>query len=281
MKVIDVHIHPIFKELVEEKPALLDFQRDVFGLHTSPQPIQALISQMEEKDVELGVLLPIDCTTRWGKEFPSNEDVAKIVEKYPDNFIGFASVDPRDPDSVEKLEFAVKKLGLRGVKLHPSLQGFDPSSDSTERVLAKAEELEIPVLVHTGIVWQKKHPIRYCNPLIWDELASKHENLNIIMAHFGWPWVWDAVSVALRNRNVYLDTSDTFTGTPKEHFDEILKRRVPERIPKRFLGERILFGSNSPRIELLHMVEGISELDMDEMLKRDILYTNSKRLLNL
>ncbi|MHA1506566.1 MAG: amidohydrolase family protein [Candidatus Asgardarchaeia archaeon] len=281
MKVIDVHIHPIFKELVKEKPTLLDFQRDVFDLHTSPQPVQALLSQMEETDVELGILLPIDGTTKWGKEFPSNEDVAKIVDKYPDNFVGFASVDPRDPDSTKKLEFAVKKLGLRGLKLHPPLQGFDPSSEATEKVLSKAEELEIPILVHTGIVWQKKHPIKHCNPLIWDELASKHENLNIIMAHFGWPWVWDAILVALRNRNVYLDISDTFTGTPKEHFEELFKRRVPERISKRFLGERILFGSNSPRIEVLHMVEGLSELDIDEELKKNVFYRNAKKLLNL
>ncbi len=54
------------------------------------------------------------------------ELVADFVSKHTDRFIGWCSVDPNDTDAVEQLEYNVNELGLRGLKVAPIYQHFDP-----------------------------------------------------------------------------------------------------------------------------------------------------------
>ena len=58
------------------------------------------------------------CPTSWSPSY---------VAQHPDKLIGWASVDPGEPDAIEQLEHAVLGLGLRGVKLGPAYQHFDPT----------------------------------------------------------------------------------------------------------------------------------------------------------
>src|SRR5690606_31900801 len=46
-----------------------------------------------------------------------NDHLAEICGWYPDRFFGFAHHSPFLPDAVDRLERAVKELGLRGYKL--------------------------------------------------------------------------------------------------------------------------------------------------------------------
>jgi len=280
MMTIDIHIHPLVKEACEMEPRLFEWQREIYGLTTSPQPLDTLVSQLEEAEVKKAILLALDCRSRWGCCIPSNNIVAKIVAKEPDLFIGFASVDPGlGEKAIDELKYAIKNLGLQGVKLNPALQDFDPLSPSAERLYAEIERLEVPLLVHTGLVWSRKHRIKYCNPLVWDEIAYNHPTMKIILAHCGWPWVWDAVAVALRHENVYLDISNTFTGTPREHLRHLLTELIPSRVTERFLGEKILFGSDYPRIEVPKMVDAAKSLSIDADVIRRILHFNALEVL--
>jgi predicted TIM-barrel fold metal-dependent hydrolase len=53
------------------------------------------------------------------------------VQRYPEQFMGFASVDPwKGKLAVQELERSVKELGLRGLKLHPTTQAFFPNDRS-------------------------------------------------------------------------------------------------------------------------------------------------------
>ncbi len=67
----------------------------------------------------------------------------------PKRLIGFASVVPNPVDiAIEELKNAIVDLGLRGLKLHPGMQGFCLKNVHLWRVLDFAgKELGIPVII--------------------------------------------------------------------------------------------------------------------------------------
>src|SRR3990172_10037888 len=79
--------------------------------------LETLISSLEKSDVDKAILLPIS-------PYVPNEFIAEACRKYPDLLIGFASVNPLDPGSPDKLMHDVKKYNLKGLKLHPRIQKF-------------------------------------------------------------------------------------------------------------------------------------------------------------
>ena len=63
-----------------------------------------------------------------------NDQTAAVVRAYPEKLIGFMSVHPRDPGMLEELERCTGQLGLRGIKLGPNYQNFDPLGDEALRL---------------------------------------------------------------------------------------------------------------------------------------------------
>ena len=55
-----------------------------------------------------------------------NEVIADYVKQHPEKLEGWASVDPTQPDHMEQLDYCVNELGLKGLKLGPVYQHFDP-----------------------------------------------------------------------------------------------------------------------------------------------------------
>lgn len=257
---IDVHVHPLLvKELTDSRPRLLQGARELFDLRTAPQPLSTLLDEMHVCEVEHAVLLALDCPKLHESKMPSNDDVASLVRQNGKRFIGFASVDPDSSQALGEMKRARDQLGLRGLKLNPALQEFDPVSRPALEVYEEAERLEMPILVHTGITFSNRFSIQHNRPLIFDDIARKHPKLKICLAHMGWPWLWDAVAVAIRNPNVYLDTAGTYVGTPAEHVRQFTATLSPRAI-ENVLGERLMFGSDYPRIEMNKMFDAVSAL---------------------
>ena len=67
----------------------------------------------------------VNVPRRPGHEVP-NEFIAEYCSQYPGRAIGLASVHPNDPTAFDDFENSVKNLGLKGLKLSPVYQGFDP-----------------------------------------------------------------------------------------------------------------------------------------------------------
>src|SRR5215813_6885094 len=67
-----------------------------------------------------------------------DEVTARAVRKYPDKFVGFATVDPRRPDYMELLRHAVEDLGLKGVKFGPIYSGVSLLDPAWNRSTATA-----------------------------------------------------------------------------------------------------------------------------------------------
>jgi hypothetical protein len=258
---VDVHVHPVLvKELTDRRPSLLQDARELFELRTAPQPLSTLLDEMDLCEVERSVLLAVDCPKLHGSKMPSNDEVGDLVRQNGRRFIGFASVDPDSKqDALTEMKRAKDQMGLRGLKLNPALQEFDPASPSALEVYKEADRLEMPILIHTGITFSNRFSIQHNRPLIYDDIARKHPKLKICLAHMGWPWLWDAVTVAIRNPNVYLDTAGTYAGTPAEHVRQITST-LSSRVIENVVGERLIFGSDYPRIEMNKMFDAVTAL---------------------
>jgi len=281
--IIDVHAHPVLvKEVLERDPELLRYVHEIFNLTTDPQPIETFIREMGISGISKAVLLAIDCETVHGCCLPSNKHVAELVKKNSERFVGFASVDPnKGARAAKELKTAVRDLGLSGLKLNPSLQEFVPNDKSAYPVYEAAQDLKIPVLFHAGMTWRPKNRLKFSDPRLLDDVAIDFPDLKIIIAHFGFPWVWETAVLAMRHPNVYIDLANTYTGTALEHLKLVLTEIIPQRILERFLADKILFGSDYPRIEADKMAIAVKQLPISEEIKRKILWENAAKLLKI
>jgi predicted TIM-barrel fold metal-dependent hydrolase len=278
---IDIHTHPVvIEELIRDNPELEHAIRNVFGFYITPQPLESFFLQMDVAEIDQAVLLPIDCTTAYGCRVVTNEQVATLAEKY-NRFIGFASVDPNRKDAISTLENAINILGLRGLKLDPSLQHFFPNDRYIAYPIYEAcAELQLPVLMHLGLSWAPRGSASYARPLLLEEVLQDFPKLSIIIAHFGWPWVEEALMLAIKYPNAYLDTSITYSGTPFDAIHHVLCQQVGRDVLERSLRNQILFGSNFPRAESIKRVrQAISKLGLTPGLEKRIFQDNAIKLL--
>ena len=276
---IDFHTHPVLiQELAKKYPDYERASREVFQIGNNFQPLETFFLQMDVAGIDRAVLLPIDCRRARKLGVSSNEQVAELCAG-SSRFIGFASVDPARKGAAKELQQAVEGLGLRGLKLDPALQDFDPHDPAAFAVYEVAESLGIPVLVHTGMSWAPETPLERCHPLSWEQPVRRFSKLNFILAHFGWPWVWDAIAMALKYPNVYLDTSCLYYDSPKEFFQFVFSKQVPTTLIERSLRNKIVFGSNYPRVEIKNMVHALKSLALTEGCLHRIFVENAERLL--
>lgn len=277
---IDVHTHPVLvQEMMEKDKEMIRVTKEVFGLHNRPQPLETFLLQMEVSGVDRSVLLPIDCTTSRGCKIFSNEQIAELVQMAGGEFIGFASVDPHSSDAPRELEGAIRDLGLLGLKLAPGIQEFRPDDEKLFPIYGMAQELGVPLLIHSGLSWEPGSKMEQCHPGLLEKVAAAFPRLRICLAHFGWPWVRETVALMLKYPNVYADTSCLYADTPAEFVQFIFSREVPTTWLERSLRNQVMFGSNYPRIETVKMVEAFSGLGLTQGAKKLIFERNAERFI--
>jgi len=255
---IQVHIHPWTEEFLSMMPRYLleRYERSYPGF-TNPRPIDDLIRDMDEIGIDISVLLPIDCTVSLGKRM-SNDAVAEMVRRFPGRLIGFAGVDPRmGKAAIMELERAVKRLGLRGLKLHPCLQEFYPHDKQYYPLYEKCVELDIPITWHCGFGFGMRHI--YGDPVYVDEVAFDFPPLRMDIAHAAWPWYEQCFMTCLARDNVYFDIN---AWRPK-----FLPPRVIE-YANTVLTHKVLFSTSFPEFPSQPVVEQWESLVKPEVLKK-------------
>jgi predicted TIM-barrel fold metal-dependent hydrolase len=278
---IDFHTHPVLiRDFAEKYPDYTRAAREVFQIGNNLQPLETFFLQMDVAGIEKAVLLPIACARARGLGVSSNEQVAELCG-LSKRFIGFASVDPMQPGAAKELEAAVRGMGLKGLKLDAALQDFDLNDVKVLEVYEAAAALGVPALIHTGMSWAPETPLERGRPLLLEPAIRRFPRLNFVLAHWGWPWVWDANALALKYPNVYLDTSCLYYDSPTEFFQFQFHQQIPITLLERSLRNQIVFGSNYPRVEIKNMVKAVKSLGLTEACMHKILRTNAEKLLGI
>jgi predicted TIM-barrel fold metal-dependent hydrolase len=244
-----------------------------------PKDAAEMTETYRSQDI-LGVLLSIDTETVSGERPDSNDYIAGIVRAHPGRFVGFACIDPwKGKSAVDEFGRAVTKLGLRGLKLHPIAQRFEPNDRRFYPLYQAASDLGVPALFHSGFAAHgagmpggSGYRLRYSHPLLIDDVAADFPNLTIVMAHPGWPWIDEQVAVALHKANVFVDLS----GWAPRYIPEALVREAGTR-----LQDKILFGSDYPFITPERWLADFAQLPIKDDVRPKILLENAKRVLKL
>lgn len=148
----------------------------------------------------------------------------------------------------------VKALGwsvprIAAVKMYPGYQYFYPSDERIEPVVCFCLQHRKPLLFHTGATSSRGKPLaKYAHPAHIDELATRHPELRIIMAHLGFPHLLEAADLVSKHANVYADISGTIdkmgSGATKRlvarYIDDL--QRVLDYYPS--LAMKLLFGTD-------------------------------------
>jgi predicted TIM-barrel fold metal-dependent hydrolase len=157
------------------------------------------------QDAERSIVLAFDAP-HVGFEVP-NDFVAEYVAQDPDRLVGFCSIDPMRRNVRDVLSRAVEQYGLRGVKLAPTYQGFDPLAPEAFAMYEAIAERGLPILCHQGVTFVRRSVLAYAMPRQIDEVALRFPETPIVIAHLGHPWIEDCVAVVRKHPSVYADVS--------------------------------------------------------------------------
>lgn len=166
------------------------------GADKSGMALASFVAIMDQAGVERGVLRA------------PNHVIADALARYPDRFIGMASVSPHDGmRGVRELERLVREHGFGGLRVS-ALFNMIPASDRRYYPLyAKCVELEKPVRIYCNMNYANDRPYDLGHPRHIDQVAVDFPELRIIAGLSGWPWVNEMVALLRRHPNLYCDTA--------------------------------------------------------------------------
>lgn len=250
----------------------------VIDFHTHVQPdtdLQSFLDAMDAEGIDLAVIQSL------GHEQPAveaaNRHIVDIMGKHPDRLLGFCTVMPTQRNAVADLESLVRDYGFRGLKLHPPIQHFSLDDPRLAPLMDKCAELDIPVLFHTGGVFLRTGVIRFGESLYIDELAIRHPDTTIILAH-GQPFSHDPYIVG-KHPNVYMDTSVRFANIAR-----LIPNIGPELLNWIRSDEKVLFASDASPGKLWRFkynLDPIRDMPVSEESRQKILSGTAKKLLKL
>jgi len=168
-------------------------------------------------------------------------ELAELAAAVGPRLIPFARIDPTWRGAPKALEWAVRSCGIAGVKMLPS--NFHPADPCARAIYAVAGELGIPLLMHTGILWNPGNSANNCRPgnmeVLWD-----YPRTRFAMAHIGWPWTDECIAVAQKFKVLRRECDQVFVdltpGTPKAYRENALARCL-ENVG----APRMLYGSDT------------------------------------
>ena len=204
------------------------------------------LEAMDQAGVDKAVILGKDYGFEGDKrnDTLADEDTSAFVKAHHDRFIGFTAVHPDRgvAFNVKRIERAVQDMGMRGLKLNPA-SGFYPNDERLYPVYAKASELGIPVVIHMGIKPPSEGSrLKFCHPIHIDDIAVDFPDLQMVIAHAGYPWVEDLIMAGLYAPNVNVDISTLNQIEDVVGYPVILP--ALEKLYRSFGSSRILFGSD-------------------------------------
>jgi len=256
------------------------FDEPETDVHTDEQQAERWVADMDAKG-----LSRVNFVMGGG-----NDNLAKIVSWHPDRFTGMAHHSVWEDGAAEELERAVRELGLKGFKIIASSQQRPIDDKAAYPVWEMAENLEVPVLIHFGVLGGGGGPaydLRNMNPLTLWRVCSDFPTLNFVIPHFGACYWRELLQLCWQCPSVHVDTSGSnqwMRWMPDDITMKDLFRKAMETIGP----ERLIFGTDSSYFPRGFSVEYLREqlrvcYDMgleDESIEK-IFYGNAARLLKL
>ncbi|MDL0431748.1 amidohydrolase family protein [Marinobacter sp. TBZ242] len=238
-------------------------------LPTAELPVRTTLEMMDQAGVDRSLI----CAWFAPRNVMiSNDEVAGFVAEAPERLIGVGSVDISKPmEAVREVRRCINELGFKAIRILPWLWEVPPTDRRFYPVYAACCDLGVPFCTqigHTGPLM----PSEVGRPIYLDQVALDFPELVIVGGHIGYPWTDEAIAVATKHENVYIDTSAYTT------------KRYPQALIEFMRGHgrsKVLFGTNYPMITPAKALENLDELSLDDEARQLFLSGNACRIFNL
>ncbi len=254
-----------------------------------PLSVDELVQWMDQVAIDIAVLLPLESPEGiWG--YLLTDQVVEARDRYPQRFVPFVCVDPRNPNAEKSIDFFVERHACKGFGEHVNGLSFDDPLNM--RLYAKCNELELPLdfeidktlLCHDDVGLPrlerclKEFPrVKWCGhgPGFWSSISGDDDGRR------GYPPGPVAPGGAIDRLmadydNLYLDLSGG-SGYNAMTRDPEFTLRFLERHWKRTLFGTDICGSGEP----LPIIEWIRTVEVSEEVRQAIADGNARKLLGL
>lgn len=197
------------------------------------------------------------------------EEIEKLATEYPGRFVGQWSVDPRTGSAgLDRARDMMSRPYI--VALHTHTHSFDRPFDHADYYpyYALAHEAGLPFVMQAGTSGGRL-PSECGHPISIDRPAIYFPDVDFVLSHTGWPWVEEAVSMALKFDNVYLGTASL---PPKRwHASLVDFIRGGGR-------HKTMFGTSFPTVGHRHAIAQLESLDLDDAIANALMGGNASRI---
>jgi predicted TIM-barrel fold metal-dependent hydrolase len=223
---------------------------------------EGLLSTMRTHGVDVALVMPQPFQ---GLEVIAIHDrIARLAQAQPCVIYGMANVSCRLPEAEYRRETTrcIRDLGFKAIKIDPSVHAVAPNHPIAEIVFATAQELGVPVIIHTGL------GAPFALPALAIPPALQYPDLTIVLAHAGFGIYYpEALVAAQLCPNIILEHS----WSPSFQV---------EAMAKSIGAERVMFGSDhltnvAPELAKLQAIQ------LDEAQLAAILGGTAQRVFNL
>jgi predicted TIM-barrel fold metal-dependent hydrolase len=175
---------------------VIDAHNHIGTRHGATQTGADLVAKMDKTGVAKAVIFPFT------EGNFTNDAVKTAYDQFPDRLIPYCAVNAWQPDAAAEVRRCVRDWGFKGLKLHPTINGFHlADSGLVNPLFEEAGDLGIPIIVHGA-------SDLYNAPPEFAEMARRFPKVKLLMAHMGFFWAVDqAIAYAKELPNLYLETS--------------------------------------------------------------------------
>ena len=217
-----------------------------------------------------------------------NERLAEVVAQHPDRFVALGTVPLQDASlAIAELEHCVRKLGMRGVEINPSVKGMELTDAklALDKFFAAVQALDVIIFMHpigftqgerlvdhyfSNIIGNPLETTVAASHLIFDGVMERHPKLKIVLPHGGGylAHYWARMDHAYKARP---DTHGQMTRKPSAYlerfyFDTItFDHGMLAHLIARFGADHVVLGTDYPYdmgverpLEFIDGVKGLS-----------------------
>lgn len=283
LSIIDVHMHAYPADMPIEQTLLNPVTGKPPKIKNGDEHLQACLAEMKRLNI-------VKCVVSGGTgdRLAAAEHWRNVA---PDRVVAGAGVrgsedTPLPEVLVLRKAFQDGRFRVLG-EVTAEYAGLTLSDRKYEPYLSLAEELDIPVGLHTGtgppgISFDpccRAFRVSLGNPALIEDALNRHPKLRVNLMHAGWPYLQETIALLLVYPQVYVDVGAIAWLPPRAEFHTYLLA-----ITRAGFGKRIMFGSDQmfwP--EAIGMaVEGVDSAPfLTPTEKQDIFSGNAARFFKL